>query len=198
VNESQRFLLPQYVDPDERSGCLRGGLRVQTCQLGGQAGVGVVAEDRDGSRKCRGLGRKPRESKRDGARPGAGLERSEPRDVRPDGHKSLDGNCVYELAQEERIATGLFLAGSAESIVGNGRKRLSKEPGRGLAAQRSRPDHGRQGVGGDLVEQARVLAGFRWPEAHDDRDGEPLDARQQVRQPAQRGEIAPMQIVDRQ
>jgi hypothetical protein len=105
---------------------------------------------------------------------------------------------VHELTQEQRVAARFLLAGGAERIVRSGGERLAQESGGGLGAERRRADHRRQRVGDDLVDQARLFADLGRPEAHDDREGEALHSREQVCEPAQGGEVGPVQVVDRE
>jgi hypothetical protein len=104
---------------------------------------------------------------------------------------------VHELAQELRIPSRHVTAGGAERVVGLVRQGLADEPRARARAQRRGPDHGRQRVGGDLTEEAGVLARLARPEADDDRQAQPFHPRQEVGEPAQRGKVAPVQVVDR-
>jgi hypothetical protein len=103
---------------------------------------------------------------------------------------------MHELAQQQRVAARLLLAGSAERILGIRRERLAYQPGRGVGTQGSGPDHGCERVGDDLANQRLVLARIRLSQANDQRHVEPLHPRQQVREPAQRRQIAPLQVID--
>ena len=105
---------------------------------------------------------------------------------------------MHELAQQQRVTARLLVAGGAERIVGGGREGLSQERGGGLDAQRRGPDHGRERVRDDLVEQPGIFTRLARPEPDDDRKGKTLDARQQIGQPAHRRKIAPVQVVDRE
>jgi hypothetical protein len=51
VDEPERRLRAQDVDPCERPRCLGSSLSVQLCQRRCVVGIGVVAEDRDSLRK---------------------------------------------------------------------------------------------------------------------------------------------------
>ena len=67
MDERQRRLRAQYVDPRERVNRLERRLLVQVGQRSCLAGIGVVAQDRHSLREPRRLRRKPGEAKRDGA-----------------------------------------------------------------------------------------------------------------------------------
>ena len=120
MDEHQRRLRAQYVDPRERINRLERRLLVQVGQRSCLAGIGVVAEDRDSLRKRRRLRRKPREAKRDGARAGPRPELAQAGHVRVGGRQTLDGDHKHELTQEQRIASRLFPAGCAEGVLGRG------------------------------------------------------------------------------
>ena len=129
MDEPERRLRAQHVDPCERGGRLGGGLLVQVGERRRLARVGVVAEDRDSlGERCR-CRREAGEAKRDGARAGPRPELAQARHVRLGRGQALVRDRVHELAQEQRIAARRFLAGSAEGIVGIGREDLAQEPG---------------------------------------------------------------------
>ena len=91
---------------------------------------------------------------------------------------------MHELTHEQRITGRLFPAGCAEGVVGLGREGLTQKQGGGGGTQGSGPDHGRQRIGDDLPDQAGILSRFRWPEADEDQEAEPLHPWQEVGQPA--------------
>jgi len=198
VDEPQRRLRAQHVHPRERAGRLGGGALVQVGQPRRLPGIGIVAQDRDRPRERRRRRRKPGEAKRDGARAGPRRELAQASHVRPGRGQALRGDDKHELAQEQRIAARRFLAGGAEGILSLGREALAQKPDNRRGAQRSRADACGERIGDDLPDQARIRSRFRRPEADDDQKAEPLHPRQQIGQPAQRGQIAPVQVVDRQ
>jgi hypothetical protein len=89
-----------------------------------------------------------------------------------------------------------MVAGGAEGVVGVRRQCFPYETGGGILAQRGRPNHGCERVRDDLPYQARVLSRLARSEADDDHEAQSLHPRQDVREPAQRGQVAPVQVVD--
>ena len=65
MDERQRRLRAQYVDPRERVDRLERRLLLQVGQRSCLAGIGVVAQDCNSLRERRRLRRKPGEAKRD-------------------------------------------------------------------------------------------------------------------------------------
>ena len=103
-----------------------------------------------------------------------------------------------ELAQEERVAARGAVAGGAERVVGLGAEPLADELADRLGAEGGGPDGDRRRLVGDLGEQRRV--GARLAAAHGGRheDRLALEAPRQVGEEAQRGAVAPVQVVDGQ
>jgi hypothetical protein len=103
---------------------------------------------------------------------------------------------MHEFAQQLWVPTGLLTTRSAEGVVGLARQDLVEEPRGRVPAKRGRPDHGRERVGDNLAEEAGVLSQLPRPKAEDDHQAQPLDPRQEVSQPAQRRQVAPVHVVD--
>ena len=104
---------------------------------------------------------------------------------------------VHQLAQQQRIAAGLRVAGDAEDVVGSG-QRLPQQLRDSRRAQRSELNHGRQRVGDDLSHHARVRPRLPGPQTDHHPHVQPVDPGQQIGQPAQREQVAPVQVVDRE
>jgi hypothetical protein len=98
--------------------------------------------------------------------------------------------------QEQRVAACDLVAGLAEGVLGIRRQRLARKLGGRALAQRGRPDDRGQRIRHDLREERGVLARLGLPDAGDDQHLEILDPGQQVREPAQRGQVGPVQVVD--
>jgi hypothetical protein len=184
MDEPERRLRAQNIDARERSGRLGGGLLVQGGERRRLARIGVVAQDRDSLGERRRFRREAGKAKRDGARAGPRREVAEAGHVCLGRGEALVRDRVHELAQEQRIAAGRFLAGGAEGIVSIGREAPAQEPGDRLGAQWSGPDGCGKRIGDDLPDEARILSRFRRPEADHDQEAEPLHPWQQVGQPA--------------
>ena len=105
---------------------------------------------------------------------------------------------MHELTQEQRIAGRLFPAGCAEGVLGVGREGLAQKQGGG---------GGTQGAGRITVAsgsetiwpiKAGILSRFLRVQSHHDQEAEALHPWQEVGEPTQRGQIAPVQVVERE
>jgi hypothetical protein len=197
VDEPKRRLGAQNIHPGQRDRRLGGGLVLQARQLGCLVRLGFVAQDRHRPRQPGRLRRQPREAHRHGARPGSRAQLTQAGHVLVGGGQALGGDRVDQLAQQQRIAARLLVAGGAEAVVGVGQA-LAHQPGGGRSAQGRGPDHGGERIGDDLADQARVGARLPAPQPHHHPDAQALHPGQQVGQPAQRGQVAPVQVVDGQ
>ena len=197
MHEPERWLGAQDVDAGERESRFGGGLVLEVSERGRLSRVGIVAQDRHGPRQLRRVRWEAGQAQRHGARAGPSPELAEAGHLRLGRGEIIGNDRVHELAQEQRVAAGLLVAGGAESIVGLGQG-LAQELGGGLRAQRSRLDDRRQRVQDDLAKEASVSSRLAGPETDDHPDIESLDPRQEVGQPAQGRKVAPVQVVDRQ
>ena len=100
MDEPDRLLRPEHVDPDEGRDRLGGCAFVKSGELRGLAWIGVVTEHRNGLGQCRRLRRKPCEPQRDGARAGARLELAQVGHVRLGWHDPFDGDRVHASLRE--------------------------------------------------------------------------------------------------
>ncbi len=139
MHEPERRLRAQDVDPGERDGRLGGGLVVQVGERGRLPGIGVVAQDRHRPRQPRRLRREAREAHRDGARAGPRPELAQARHVLLGRGQALGDDRVHELAQQQRIAARLLMAGGAEGVVGIGQG-LAQQPGGGRRSSGERAE----------------------------------------------------------
>ena len=105
---------------------------------------------------------------------------------------------MHELAQEQRIAAGLLVAGGAEGVVGIGQTASRSEAGGGLRAEGSGLHDRGERVGEQLAHEARVGSRLLGPKTDDHPGLEPLHPRQEVGQPPKRQQVAPVQVVDRE
>ena len=105
---------------------------------------------------------------------------------------------MHELAQQKRVPGRHLPAGRAERLVGIGSEYLPQESGGRLAAQQRRPNNGRHRIGDDPRQQTGILGRLVWAQPDDDEHAEPLHSWQQVGEEAQRRQVAPVQIVERE
>jgi hypothetical protein len=94
MDELERWLRAQDVDPCEGLRPGRGSLLVQVRQRRSVKGIGVVAQDRDRLCEPPCFRREADETNRDGARAGPSLELAQPADVPASRGQALGGDCV--------------------------------------------------------------------------------------------------------
>ena len=90
-----------------------------------------------------------------------------------------------------------MVAGGREAFIGILVKPFADEIGRGAGAERARLDRDRQRVARDLTQCGRFHPRLRAPHAYRSQHRQPLQPAHEIREEAQRGSVAPLQIVDR-
>ncbi len=160
--------------------------------------VGAVAEDRGRPEERGRLVRQPREAQRDGA---ADDERAELEQhvrlvgARPD---ALACDRVEEREHEERVAARGRLDGGAELGVRLVLEPLPRERGDRRDRQRLRPDRRRRGVGQQLGQEPGIASLLGRPRRDRDEKRQPLEPAGEVAEPAERGAVGPVEVVDRE
>jgi hypothetical protein len=117
VHEPEGRVGSQQVEARELLGRRRRRRLVELGERGGVAWVGVVAENRDGPRDCRSLGRDPGEPQRDALGKRASPELEHPRDVARGRGEPLRCDRRSQLAYQQRVATAFAIAGGGEGLV---------------------------------------------------------------------------------
>ena len=119
-----------------------------------------------------------------------------PRNGLPRRGDVLGQHAVSKLSQQQWIAAGDFVTRGAELVVGVPGERLAEESGGGAGAERRGPNDGRKRVGDHLAEEGNVRSLLGRPESDHDQELEGLCPRQEIREPAQGRQVAPVQVVD--
>jgi hypothetical protein len=114
------------------------------------------------------------------------------------GADTLAVQRLEELLEQKRIAARRRMTCVREDIIGALSESLADEIPDGVFAQWGGMQGGSQRVAGDLRDLRRVLARLSGPSAAHHQHRQTLEAAYQVREEAQRGAVAPVQIVDRQ
>ena len=197
VDEAERLVGAQDLGPHERLDRLRGARpRRRSASAGDRGQPGLLAEHGDGARDGGGGRGQPREPQQHGARDRARADRAHRRGVLGVRRDVLGGQRGQQLAQQQRVAGGHVLAGGGERAVG-------------LAEQRGRPcPPCRRSVSGR--GWTATVAGS-WPISPSSSSsasgspvrivvatstGSPAMRRVEVGDEAQRGGVAPLQVVD--
>jgi hypothetical protein len=198
VHEADRRLGMEDLGAAERGGGLRHLLLVQLRQRGHGREIRVVAEHRHRAHDVHRLVREPRQAQQH-------RSRHRPRsDVGHDVHVRRVRLHVVgrkrgeQLAEEQRVAAGDLRAGGAEALV-----RVVAQPGPDhlgdrRSAQRPRPHRTGSRVVADLGDQGRIGAGVGAPKRRAHERGHVLEAAYEVGGEAERGAVAPLEVIDRE
>ena len=199
VEELERILAPEEVKPNECGGG-RTKLACAHAREGGRvAQLGPVAEDRRRAEEGKRFRRQASKAKPDRAR---NALRS---DFQQTGHLlgrragSLPGNRVEHRADEERISAGRRFEGGAEGLVRLQTVQLAREHGDRGTPKRLGANRGGLGIGDQLYDKCGIAAlTLGRPGCGGDEQRHSLEPPRQVDEPAQRGGVGPVQVVDRE
>ena len=183
----------QDLGPHERLDRLRGLGLPRARQRGDGGEARLLAEHRDRAGDGGRGRRQPGEPQQDRAR--------RPRAARsPEIEAASGGRCSpasarQQLAQQQRVAGRDVLAGGGEGAVGVAEQR-GHEPERAVGGQRLGPDGDGRRVLADLAQQQLVGVRLAGADRGRDQHGQRRDAAREVGDEAQRGGVAPLQVVD--
>jgi hypothetical protein len=199
VEELQRILATEEVEPDEGRGrrtkfaCFHAGKRGRVAQLG------PVAEDRRRAEQGKRPGGQASEAKPDRARNALRADLQQTGHVLGGRAGSLPGDRVEHRAKEERIAAGRRLERGAEGFVRLQSVQLLREHGDRLTAKRFGANRNKLRLGDELCDEHGIAAlCLRRPGCGGDEHGDSLEPSRQVEEPPQRGGVRPVQVVDRE
>ncbi len=181
----------------QRVGGTGGVPGVQPREAGAMAERRVAAEDRQGMRELAGAAGQPGELALDVARDLVGPERAESPGGGLVGRDALGRQVAEQRAQQERVAGRDRMAGVRERCVAGGQafgdKRLD-----GGRAERPRSQRRLGGRGEQLGEQLRRAGRLARAHGAQHAEWQLVEPAGEVHQPAQRGRVGPMHIVDDQ
>ena len=196
MHEGKVALDAEQAVSGERRGRVRSELAVDTgerCRVGEPH---VVAEHGDRLRERGRLDRQARQPKADRARDGFGADLVHALRVLRLRGDALARERVEERSEEQRVAAGRLVARVRELDVDVARKRLANQRRAACSVKRLRADHDRAGIRDDLGDE-RLLVGLRGRARPDDEeDRHAFEPARGVAQPAERGGVAPVQVVD--
>jgi hypothetical protein len=198
VEELERILAPQQVEPNERGGgrtklaCFHAGERGRVSQLA------PVAEDRGRTEEGERLRRQASEAEPDGARNALGSDLQQTGDVLGGRTHSLSGNRVEHRADEERISAGRRFEGDAEGFVRLQTVQFMREHGDRGSPKRFGANRGGFRICDELCDKRRIAAlALGRPRARYEEERHSLEPSRQVEEPAEGGGVRPVQVVDR-
>jgi hypothetical protein len=198
VHEVERGLGAEDVGARE-GGDLLGRLGLVELRVHGHGPqLRALAEHRHRARDRPRGARQAREAQQHRARDRARADLADHVDVAGIGLDPLGLERADELAEQQRVAAGRLHAGGLEALV-----RLRPEPREhqladAAAAERPRLHRHDVRAADDLGEQRRVRAGLAAAQPGGHKQGQALEPRCQVGEEAQRGTVAPVQVVHRQ
>jgi hypothetical protein len=199
VEELERILAQEEVKPNEG----RGGRTKLACPHAGERGrvaqFRPVAEDRRRAEEGKRLRRQASEAKPDVASNTLRSDLWQTVHVLGGRAGSLACNRLEHRADEERISASRRFEGGAEGLVRLQTVQLTREHGDRGAAKRLRANRGGLRIGDELSDECGIVAlalGRPRPRGHEERHA--LEPARQVEEPAERGGVRPVQVVDRE
>ncbi len=198
VHEPQRLAREHDLDARERVGRGRGRIDRESRQRRRTPERDVVAKDRDRPGQRRRRPAEPPDPDPERAGDGVGGETSGAARERVAPQALLVSERDEQLVQVERIATGHVDTGLDERRVRALAERPAGELVHGVGPERHQRLDPDAGVARDPVQRVGGLSAHRGPAGHDDRDRQLVEAVQHVQDELERGDVAPVQVVDRQ
>ena len=199
VEELQRILTPQQVEPNQYGRRRAKLARLHTGQRRRVAQLGPVAEDRGRPQHGQRLRPQPGQPKPDRARNALRPDLQQPRHLLDGRAGPLPRHRVEHRADEQRIAAGRRLERGAERIIRLQTVHLPRQHRDRGTTQRSGANRGDLGIGNQLRDQGGIAAlALRRPGPGRDQQRHPLQPSRQIQQPPQRRAVRPVQVVDRQ
>ena len=195
VDERQVVLVGEDLAPAQR--VQRGGHLVlgQPGERGDRRQPGGLTEHGNRSRRGGDRARHPAQPQRHQGRDGPRAHRAHRVDVRHVGRDPLVLQRTQQLAQQQRVARGHPVAGTDERLRALTEALPHQHPRR-LRGQGCRSQHGDRGVEGDLGEQRVVGLLLAGTPGEDDQHRQSLEPLDQVGEVAERGTVAPLDVVD--
>ena len=197
VDEDRRQLVVEDPACGERAQRVRGRLGAVAGQRCDPRAGRRSAQHGDRARHGVRLALEAADAQQHGARDRGGPQRAHRTRV---GRASLRqlSQIVEQRAQQEGVAAGRLVAGGRDLGHPVAREPARHELARRGLAQRRRPDQRRGRFGFDLEQRLAIGSRVGAPDPEDHRQRRAVDPRAQVREPAQRGVVAPVRVVDDQ
>jgi hypothetical protein len=108
----------------------------------------------------------------------------------------LPPDCVEQRDEVERVTTRASLKGGRERRRGLIAKSFARKRSSRLPPQTAGPHHHTSGIGEKFPDQHGKIGLIRRAGAEEKQDGQTFEPAGQVMEPAQRGLIGPVQVVD--
>ena len=198
VHEPQRLAGEHDLDAGQRVRRGRGGVDREPRQRGCAPQRNVVTEDRDRARERRRRRAEPPDPDAQRADHGIGGERAGAARQRGPAQALLVGQRHQELVNVERVAVRDLDAGLDHGGIGTLAERSAGQLLHGLEAEPRQALEPHLGMTGDAVERLGGLAADRWAAGHHERDRQLVEPVQDIEDELERGDVAPVEVVDRE
>ena len=197
MRELERHLVVQEVGAGERRRRVACEVTLETREGCCMPELCAAAEHRDRAHEHRRLRRQARQTQRDRPRDRLGPDLRDAHRVLARRVEAFALDRVEQRLDEERIAAGRRPAGADEVLVRLPAEELARDVAHGVAAERGRPHDRRRRVGEDLGDARLVRALVGRPRRDRDEQRQALEPALEMREPAQRRAVGPVEIVDR-
>ncbi len=196
MSEAQRQLIGQEAGDTQ---LLRGGPRLIFPKPGERGGVPQLTRLQYGDRigKLASVLTQPSQARNDTIAQALCPERLQALSRLSRGAQSILAGGPQQLPNEQRITRRRFMATSRELAVGLA-KLADRQLAHPLSAQRRRPQHILSRDRPQLRERVIRGGGLAAAPGHQQQQRHVLDSPRQVREPAQRGTVHPLQIINDQ
>ncbi len=110
--------------------------------------------------------------------------------------ESLPPDCVEQRDEVERVTARASLEGGRERRRGLIAKSFARKRGSRLLPETAGPHHHAGGIGEKFPDEHGKIGLLRRAGTEEKQDGQPFEPARQVMEPAQRGLVGPVQVVD--
>ena len=195
VHEAEGRLRAEDLGPHElpRRGGDRQGLELGELGDGGE--VRSVAEDGDRPRNLAGVPREPHEPKQHGSRGRPRPQLGDDVDVGRVGRHPIEDECLEQLVEQERVAVGGGMAGLGEGGLDTLAQPVAQDLGHRRRRERPGHEHLRVRLAQELLQDRLVGVGLRRAHAAHEHDRKLVQPPRQVGEEAERGAVAPVELV---
>ena len=198
VDEAERRVGPQDLRSSQRARRFGHAGLVESGQSRDHRQPRVLPEHGHGPRHLDGLVTHAREAKQHRARHGSGPDLAHELGVPRVGRHPVRGERGEKLPEQERIAARRLVARRAERGVRVAPEALAHEISHPGLRERTGPQPLRGGIARDLAEQRGVGPGLARAQRGRQEDRRPLEPAGEIGEEAQRGTVAPLEVVHRE
>ena len=196
VCELERQAVLEDVSPCERLGGVRRVVEILAGERRGVLELGVPAEDGDSPREIRRLRRDARQAEHHRTADRLRAYGRHPCGVPVERLDAFGAQGLEQRLEEERVPSGRGVARRHEGRLRLDAEDLLRENACRFLPQGRRAEHCSRRIADDREQQLRVAAHARRPGGDEHEQRQALEPPLEMREPAKRGHVRPVQVVD--